>query len=207
MCIRDRPYDVDSNYTSDTVVEVKDAYGNVNGRYTFSGWKLKMCIRDSACFVHLQTLSLSYYNVTPVGYLLSRIMSDTNRIAGIIAWNAVDILWAVFYVLGVFVMMFALDPGLAAAVILIVPVMALLPAWFQDRILRWNRRVRKMNSRITSAYNEGIMGARTSKTLVIEEQNSREFEMCIRDRTAGEQRCPSGRRRVCHACEGRLLSG
>ena len=54
-----------------------------------------------ACFVHLQTLSLSYYNVTPVGYLLSRIMSDTNRIAGMIAWNMVDILWAIFYVLGV----------------------------------------------------------------------------------------------------------
>ncbi len=134
-----------------------------------------------ACFVHLQTLSLSYYNVTPVGYLLSRIMSDTNRIAGMIAWNSVDMLWAVFYVLGVFGMMFLLDPGLAAAVILIVPVISLLTAWFQDRILRWNRRVRKMNSRITSAYNEGIMGARTSKTLVIEEQNSQEFEAVTQD--------------------------
>ena len=48
-----------------------------------------------ACFVHLQTLSLSYYNVTPVGYLLSRVMSDTNRIAGMIAWNSVDMLWAI----------------------------------------------------------------------------------------------------------------
>ena len=134
-----------------------------------------------ACFVHLQTLSLSYYNVTPVGYLLSRIMSDTNRIAGMIAWNSVDMLWAVFYVLGVFGMMFLLDPGLAAAVILIVPVISLRTAWFQDRILRWNRRVRKMNSRITSAYNEGIMGARTSKTLVIEEQNSQEFEAVTQD--------------------------
>lgn len=124
-----------------------------------------------ACFVHLQTLSLSYYNVTPVGYLLSRIMSDTNRIAAIIAWNMVDVLWAVFYVLGVFAIMFALDPGLAAAVILIVPVMALRTRRFQ----------RRMNSRITSAYNEGIMGARTSKTLVIEEQNSREFEAVTQD--------------------------
>ena len=51
--VKGQPYDVDSNYTSDTVVEVKDAYGNVNGGYTFSGWKLndevvtgKMCIRD-----------------------------------------------------------------------------------------------------------------------------------------------------------------
>lgn len=134
-----------------------------------------------ACFVHLQTLSLSYYNVTPVGYLLSRIMSDTNRIAGMIAWNSVDMLWAVFYVLGVFGMMVLLNPGLAAAVILIVPVISLLTAWFQDKILRWNRRVRKMNSRITSAYNEGIMGARTSKTLVIEEQNSHAFEEVTQD--------------------------
>ena len=134
-----------------------------------------------ACFVHLQTLSLSYYNVTPVGYLLSRIMSDTNRIAAMIAWSAVDVLWAVLYVLGVFVMMFLLDAGLAATVVLIVPVMALLTAWFQERILRWNRRVRKMNSRITSAYNEGITGARTSKTLVIEEQNDREFQAVTRD--------------------------
>ena len=134
-----------------------------------------------ACFVHLQTLSLSYYNVTPVGYLLSRIMSDTNRIAGMIAWNSVDMLWAVFYVLGVFGMMVLLNPGLAAAVILIVPVISLLTAWLQDKILRWNRRVRKMNSRITSAYNEGIMGARTSKTLVIEEQNSRAFEEVTQD--------------------------
>ena len=134
-----------------------------------------------ACFVHLQTLSLSYYNVTPVGYLLSRIMSDTNRIAGMIAWNMVDILWAIFYVLGVFIAMFFLNPGLAATVILIVPVISLLTGWFQERILRWNRRVRKMNSRITSAYNEGIMGARTSKTLVIEDQNCREFEAVTQD--------------------------
>ena len=51
-------------------------------------------------FHHLQTLSFSFYNVTPVGYLLTRVMSDTNRIASMLAWNFTDILWAVFYVLG-----------------------------------------------------------------------------------------------------------
>ena len=104
-----------------------------------------------------------------------RIMSDTNRIAGMIAWNTVDILWAIFYVLGVFGAMFLLNPGLAAAVILIVPVISLLTAWFQDRILRWNRRVRKLSSRITGAFNEGIMGAMTTKTLVREEASAAEF--------------------------------
>ncbi len=31
-------YTIDSTYTKDTVIETKDAYGNVNGKYTFSGW-------------------------------------------------------------------------------------------------------------------------------------------------------------------------
>ena len=42
-----------------------------------------------ACFVHLQELSFSYYNVTPVGYILSRVMSDTDRIAGMVGLERV----------------------------------------------------------------------------------------------------------------------
>lgn len=134
-----------------------------------------------SCFVHLQTLSFSYYNVTPVGYILSRVMSDTNRIAGMVAWNFFDILWAFTYVMGVFGAMLVLNPGLALPVILVVPFIALLTVYFQNRILHWNRRVRKVNSRITGAYNEGIMGAKTSKTLVIEEQNHEEFKKITQD--------------------------
>ncbi len=126
-------------------------------------------------FTHLQTLSFSFYNVTPVGYLLSRVMSDTNRIAGMIAWNLTDILWAMFYVLGTFVSMLLLNWKLALVVILIVPAIAVLTWYFQNRILHWNRKVRKLNSKITGAFNEGITGAKTSKTLVIEEQNTAAF--------------------------------
>ena len=129
-----------------------------------------------ACFVHLQELSFSYYNVTPVGYILSRVMSDTDRIAGMVAWNVSDMLWAFVYVLGVFVAMLLLNWKLALIIILIVPALAILTWYFQNKILRWNRHVRKINSRITSGYNEGIMGAQTSKTLVIEEKNLREFQ-------------------------------
>ncbi len=131
-------------------------------------------------FVHLQTLSLSFYNVTPVGYLLSRVMSDTNRIAGMIAWNLTDILWALFYVLGTFVAMLLLNWRLALVVILIVPAIAVLTAYFQNRILHWNRKIRKLNSKITGSFNEGITGAKTSKTLVIEEQNAASFRQLTR---------------------------
>lgn len=129
-----------------------------------------------ACFVHLQTLSFSYYNVTPVGYILARVMSDTNRIAGLVAWNLIDVLWASTYVLGVFIAMLILNWRLALLVIIIVPVIALLTVYFQNKILTWNRKVRKINSKITGAYNEGIMGAKTSKTLVIEDKNYGDFQ-------------------------------
>lgn len=126
-------------------------------------------------FTHLQTLSFSFYNVTPVGYLLTRVMSDINRISAMIAWNFTDILWALFYVFGTFAAMLMLNWKLALVVILIVPVIALLTGYFQNRILHWNRKIRKLNSKITGAFNEGITGAKTSKTLVIEEQNTDAF--------------------------------
>lgn len=126
-------------------------------------------------FSHLQTLSLSFYNVTPVGYMLTRITSDSNRIASMVAWNFTDILWSLFYVLGAFVSMLLLNWKLALVVILIIPAIAVLTVYFENRILHWNRKVRKINSKITGAFNEGITGAKTSKTLVIEEQNTESF--------------------------------
>ena len=126
-------------------------------------------------FHHLQTLSFSFYHVTPVGYLISRVMSDTNRIAGMVAWNFTDILWSMFYVLGTFVAMLLLNWKLALVIIVIVPAIAVLTGYFQNRILHWNRKVRKINSKITGSFNEGITGAKTSKTLVIEEQNAESF--------------------------------
>lgn len=147
--------------------------------FTRGNMKVEMKVgRDlkRACFVHLQTLSFSYYNVTPVGYILARVMSDTNRIAGLVAWNLIDVLWASTYVFGVFIAMLILNWQLALLVIIIVPVIALLTVYFQNKILTWNRKVRKINSKITGSYNEGIMGAKTSKTLVIEDKNYDDFQ-------------------------------
>jgi ABC-type multidrug transport system, ATPase and permease components len=134
-----------------------------------------------ACFTHLQTLSFSYYNVTPVGYILTRVMNDTDRIASLVAWNLFDLLWSVAYVLGVFAAMLMLNAKLALIIILVVPAISLLTFYFQNRILFWNRKVRKTNSRITGAFNEGIMGAKTSKTLVIEDKNHRDFTDITQD--------------------------
>ena len=128
-----------------------------------------------AVFNHLQELSFSYYNVTPVGTIVARTMSDTNKIGSMFAWSLVDIFWAAAFVLGSMVTMLFINWKLALPIIAIVPVIAVITVFFQRKILTVNRRVRRINADITRAYNEGITGAKTSKTLVIEEQNLKEF--------------------------------
>ena len=127
-------------------------------------------------FIHLQTLSFAYYNVTPVGTTMARVMSDTNKIGTVFAWSMVDIFWSTAYVIGSMVVMLAINWQLALLVIVVVPVIALLTLYFQKRILRINRQVRKINAEITRHYNEGISGAKTSKTMVIEDKNTAAFQ-------------------------------
>ena len=92
-----------------------------------------------------------------------------------IAWGLVDMFWALIYVVSVFGIMFILNARLALIIIMIVPCIALLTVYFQNRILKWNRKVRRINSQITSAYNEGITGVKTSKSMVIEKDNEKRF--------------------------------
>ena len=126
-------------------------------------------------FTHLQTLSFAYYNTTPVGTIMARVMSDTNRIGGVFAWSLVDIFWSAAYVIGSMAVMLAINWQLALLVIVVVPIIALLTLYFQKKILKINRQVRRINADITRHYNEGISGAKTSKTLVIEDKNTAAF--------------------------------
>lgn len=134
-----------------------------------------------AAFVHLQSLGLSYYNQNAVGWILARVMSDTNRICLVVAWSMLDLFWSFFYVMGVFGAMLFLNARLAIWVIAVVPVVAVITGLFQGKFLVAHRQMRKANSNITAAYNEGITGAKTSKTLVIEKQNQEDFKVLTQE--------------------------
>ena len=160
-------------YISMIVMQTISVYWSVHAAST-----IEMCVGKDlkwAQFEHLQTLSFSYYNTTPVGYIHARVMSDTLKIAGVAAWGLVDMFWAFLYVVSVFVIMFVLNARLAVILLVIVPCIAVITVVFQNKILHWNRRVRRINSQITSAYNEGITGVKTSKTMGIESENEEAF--------------------------------
>ncbi|MDR1444717.1 MAG: ABC transporter ATP-binding protein/permease [Treponema sp.] len=129
----------------------------------------------NAVFYHLQKLSLDYYNKTPVGYMMARTHSDTGKIGELVAWGVVDFSWSVFYCVGVIISMFLVHWRLALIVCATIPPLALFTWFFQKRILRVNRILRRLNSKMTGAMNEGITGARTVKVLVTQEQSLREY--------------------------------
>ena len=68
----------------------------------FAACKAEMYIgRDlkRVCFNHLQTLSFSYFNQNSVGYIHARVISDTDRIAGTLAWGIMEGVWEIAYLL------------------------------------------------------------------------------------------------------------
>ncbi len=126
-------------------------------------------------FNHLQALSFSYFDKTPIGWIMSRVTSDSKRIAELVTWGLVDVTWSVLNIITSISFMLLINWRLALIVLALVPVMLGLAIWFKTRILVEYRRVRKLNSELTGAYNENISGVRVVKALVREERNLEEF--------------------------------
>lgn len=126
-------------------------------------------------FEHLQTLSFTYFNQNSVGYIHARLMSDTSRIGSLVSWTLVDGTWHMSYLVGAILVMLVLNTKLALMVLAILPLLVILFSFFQRKLIRLNREVREVNSRITGNFNEGITGAKTIKSLAIEEKMDRRF--------------------------------
>jgi len=126
-------------------------------------------------FEKLQSLSFNYYNNTPVGWIMARLTSDSRRLSEIISWGLIDISWGFMMMLSVMIIMFFINPKLALITLAVTPIILVISIVLRQIILRLYREVRKINSRITGAFNEGIMGAKTTKTLVLEAKNLNEF--------------------------------
>ena len=146
---------------------------------TFICSKIELWVgRDmkNAVFNHVQTLSFSFFNTNNVGYIHSRIMSDTDRIGTFVSWRMMELAWSLSYIIFIFISMFTLSARLGGWLTLLVPFTVLFVIFFQRKLVVLHRNVREINSRITGSFNEGITGARQIKTLVVEDVVQNDFE-------------------------------
>ena len=154
-------------------------YMVVNFFTTYICGQVEMSVdRDlrNAAFNHLQELSFSYFNQNNVGYIHARVMSDTGKIGLMMAWRLMDIVWHGSYIIFVLIMMFILNWKLALWVAVLVPVVVVFLSVFQKKLVMINRKIREINSTITSDFNEGIAGAKAIKTLAVEEKIYTDFK-------------------------------
>ncbi len=126
-------------------------------------------------FGHLQDLSLAYYNRTPVGWMISRVTSDSDRVAELVTWGMLDTTWGIMNIITAGYFMLLINWRLALIVGASIPILVVVASWFQKKIIREYRQVRKINSKITGAYNENITGVRVVKSLGREQGNLEEF--------------------------------
>jgi len=138
------------------------------------GERIQYDIRQRA-FNHLQELSLAYFNNTPVGWIMSRLTSDSERIASLVTWRMVDMTWGVLNILTAMFFMLRINWRLALVVAFLIPMIVIIAARVRRVILVEYRRVRKINSKITGTYAESINGVRVIKALNREETSLSEF--------------------------------
>lgn len=128
-----------------------------------------------AAFDKLQDLPFSFYDSKAVGWLMARLTSDVGSLSRIMGWALLDMVWGTLVLTSVATMMFWLNWRLALLVLTIVPPLLWVSRFFQVRLLKTSRALRKANSHTTAAFNEGIVGVRTTKSFVREQRNLEEF--------------------------------
>ncbi len=138
------------------------------------GERIRYDLRKSM-FNHLQELSLSYYSRTPVGWVMARVTSDSERVSDLMTWGVLDSTWAVINIVTSSIFMFIINWRLALIVLLVIPILVYVAVQFRKKIIQQYRTVRKVNSKITASYNESITGVRVVKALCREDENLREF--------------------------------
>lgn len=194
LAVVDTIFPMMTKYAIDNFIVPKNLYG----LKTFSLWYILLIIFQSivvwifiseagkvdmgicydirkAGFQKLQELSFSYFDKTRIGWIMARMTSDTQRLGDTISWGIVDLVWGSTVMVAISCVMIYMNWKLALIALAVVPILGVVSVYFQKKILKEFRKVRKTNSRITGAFNEGIMGAKTTKTLVREKQNLEEF--------------------------------
>lgn len=137
-------------------------------------------IRKEA-FEKLQELSFSYYDRNKAGWIMSRLTSDSRKLSEILSWGFVDLLWGLFTMFNILVVIYIVNFKLALIITVLAPLLFSVSMLFRKLILTAYRKVRKINSKITSAFDQNVEGAKTTKTLVIEDKMQKEFDVMNHD--------------------------
>ena len=159
------------------------AYLFDNAFQAASSWLMARISQDALrrlrrdLFEHLETLSIAFFDRHTAGELMSRLTNDIDAINQAVSQNVVSLVASVLSLAGIIVAMFVLNPWLALAALLVVPIMF----WFTQFIARYTRRgfrdLQKELGEINGVMEESISGQRVVKAFRRNETSVERFRL------------------------------
>ena len=145
------------------------AYLFDNGSQAASSWLMARISQDALrrlrrdLFEHLQKLSIAFFDRNTAGQLMSCLTNDIEAINQAVSQNVVSLVASVLSLVGIVIAMFILNPWLALAALLVVPIMF----WFTQFIAKYTRKgfrdLQRELGEINGIMEESISGQRVVK--------------------------------------------
>ncbi|HEV8680137.1 MAG TPA: ABC transporter ATP-binding protein [Stellaceae bacterium] len=132
-------------------------------------------------YAHLQHLSLAYHSRQRVGDLMYRITADSFAVQTMIMNGVLPILSAVILLAGMLIVLFPIDPVLTLLALTIVPVLFVLIAVFNRKIVDVATEVRDLDSRVYSLVQWGMAAIKVVQAFTKEDEEHRRFMGASRD--------------------------
>nr|MBA2287771.1 ABC transporter ATP-binding protein [Ktedonobacteraceae bacterium] len=127
-------------------------------------------------FSHLQQLSLSFYDRTQIGRVMSRLQSDIDVLESMLSSGLLSIIGSLVALVGIIVAMLVMHVGLALLTFTVLPIMFIIAAFWQRHAQRSFRRTRSAISMVNATLQENISGMRVIQSLAREDRNRAEFD-------------------------------
>lgn len=140
------------------VLALEGALSYVNAYFT--QWIGQQAIYDVRVrvFRHVQKQSLSFFDRTPIGRLITRTTSDVEALADVLSAGVVVIMGDMFKLLFIAAFMFSLNWVLALVTLCVMPFMLLVTLWFKRNVRGQYRETRKQVARLNSFMQEHVTG-------------------------------------------------
>ncbi len=126
-------------------------------------------------YAYLQKLSLSFFERTSTGELMSRVTNDVNALEHFVTHGSALTIVDLLRLIGGAAILFVLDARLALLVLLPVPILAIALRYFNTRIRPIYRRVRARLGDINAQLQDSLSGIRVIQAFVQEEQELDRF--------------------------------
>lgn len=165
---------------------ISGVMGLVRGR--IAGYLGAHVLHDirSQLYSHLQLLSVSYYDKSEVGAVMSRIQNDVNTLQNFLLDIAEATIIALLTIACVLIIMFYYAPVLALLVMLPVPFVVIGTQSYWRGLMRLWRRVRHQNAVLSARLADALGGVRVVRAFGAEEREINQFQTrsgALRDAT------------------------